>query len=393
MRYFRFLAVAFILMMAAGCESNNNSNGLFDNSPAVDMTDVLQAYEWFQKEPETADKDMELQGRILNLPDDIPWLFTDTSFVIRLPEYAQSKHPFLPFAEEAYNSMVYGWDMWSNVETWFRGLMTGSTEEGDDEVAQSIKGIDLGFLRNPEIREEAKDFRDALLKSIAKVPDSDEEEDGPYMPFDALNEWFAAIDSHMYKFYDNEEVLGDSLLGMMEKVEASAADKFKRYAEAGSEKQLEVMLGMMAACQTFDEQCALWRVWSNSSNSMTENMWLLAVGQRLMDSGYYNPILHTIWISFRALCQSEYFGASRDSEIPHAFFNEYREKCYKACLKRIEGHPDDIAAMACAYSLAGRTNISRMGQYMFGNDAVVEMFNVMPKRYDFMNEDEENSED
>ena len=390
-RYFRFFAFAFIVM-AISCTYNNDDE-LYDYSPAVDLNDVLQAYQWFLKAPETGDKDEELKARILNVPDDTPWLFTDTSFVVQLPEYAHSKHPFLPFAEEFYNCMVYGWDMWSNLEVWFRGVMTGSVEDGDDEVSLSIKDINTGFIHDSEIRNAAEEYKAALLKSIAKVPHSEEEQEATNMPYDALNEWFMEIDSRAFRFYDNEEELTDSLMSKMQRVEALAADKFSRYTDAGEEKRLEVMLGLLAACKNFDEQCSLWRLWSNSMNSIPENVWLLAVGQRLMDSGYYNPLINTIWFSFRSICQIEFFGASRDSDIPNDFYNEYRRKCYVACLKRIERHPDDPTAMAAAYSIAGRTNISRMGQFMFGNDAVIEMYTVMPKRYEFMNENEDNSDD
>ena len=49
-----------------------------------------------------------------------------------------------------------------------------------------------------------------------------------------------------------------------------------------------------------------------------------------------------------------------------------RKKCYRTCLKRIEQHPHDIFAMNCAASIGGRVNLNRFGEYLFGNEAVVE---------------------
>lgn len=50
------------------------------------------------------------------------------------------------------------------------------------------------------------------------------------------------------------------------------------------------------------------------------------------------------------------------------------------CLKRIELHPHDIFAMNCAASLGGRVNLNRFGEYLFGNEAVVEKHTMLSGR-------------
>ena len=113
------------------------------------------------------------------------------------------------------------------------------------------------------------------------------------------------------------------------------------------------------------------------------------MGMALMKSGNYSPILHHIWITWRALCQTMFFGSSRDSAIPNQYYNEFRKMCYVACLKRIESHPDDIYAMNCAAAIGGRTNMNRFGQNYFGNEAMIERYMMMPKRFDVDDEEDD----
>ena len=76
-----------------------------------------------------------------------------------------------------------------------------------------------------------------------------------------------------------------------------------------------------------------------------------------------------------------YYGHSSTSSIPNHYYNNYRQMCYAACLKRIESHPDDICAMFCATVLGNRTNMNRFGVNYLGNEAMVESTMMMPKRY------------
>ena len=195
-----------------------------------------------------------------------------------------------------------------------------------------------------------------------------------------------AIDEKLYKFYQNPELFSDSLDSIMRLVTGLTKEKAVKYADAEENDRLKVMLNELNACENFDEQCSLWCNWTNSLNSVDENVWILAVGKKLMDSGHYSPLINKIWFIFRALCQSEYFGMSRTSVIPSDYYNTYRQKCYKACLKRIEQHPDDKVAMACALSIAGRANVIRFGENYFGNDAMIEAVMLMPGRYEYLNE-------
>ncbi len=73
---------------------------------------------------------------------------------------------------------------------------------------------------------------------------------------DLLISYNDVIESVAYKFYDDEETFVESLDSVMDIAEGMAMDKYQHYLDAEEEGQAGVMLGEMATCKTFDEQCS-----------------------------------------------------------------------------------------------------------------------------------------
>lgn len=382
----------YIMFMALSAVSINSCDrevecDLFDYSNPVDLSYILQAYDWQQGYEEDDEYTILWSKIVPGIPEDEFYLFEDTSFVLRVPEYANSKQPFLAYAEDFYNSCSYAWDIYSNFEVWYRGH-TADLLRDDDDVMQSIKGISVDFIHDKDVRNAAQNFKDSVLLLLSTPPDQWEEH---VDVMDRVISYGNVIESKAYKFYDDEETFVQSLDGVMDIAEGMVMDKFQRYLDADEEKQLGVILGELATCKNFDEQCSLWRNWANCKKSVTEDEWLVGVGMALMKSGNYSPILNRIWITWRALCQTMFFGMSRDSAIPNHYYNEFRKMCYVSCLKHIASHPDDVYAMNCAAAIGGRTNLNRFGQNYFGNETMIEEAMMMPKRYHA--EDDGDSED
>ena len=372
---FSFLA---ILLSASNvsCEKKEHTD-LFEYKDPVDLSFILQAYEW-QQNYEGDDEYTILWSKITpGIPEDEFYLFEDTSFVLRVPEYVHSKQPFLANAEDFYNSCSFAWNIYSNFEVWYRGH-TADLLRDDADVRKSIQGVSVNFIHDKDVRKAAQNLKDSVLLLIATSPEQ-WEEDVDVM--DRVISYGDVIESKAYKFYEDEEAFVQSLDSIHEIAEGMAMDKFQRYLNASEDDQLKVILGELAACQSFDEQCSLWRNWANCDKSVIENEWLVGVGMALMKSGNYSPILNRIWVTWRALCQTMFFGMSRDSAIPNHFYNEFRKMCYVSCLKRIADHPDDVFAMNCAAAIGGRTNLNRFGQNYFGNETMIEEALMMPKRY------------
>jgi hypothetical protein len=123
MKHIHLFALPIIFLTIVSCDWKQDGTELYDNSPAVDLSDILDAYKWFQG-CDDENKDIELMAKISpDLPEQGFYLFEDTSFVVRLSEYANSNNPMLAYAEEFYNTCCLGWNIWSNVEIWFRSMM------------------------------------------------------------------------------------------------------------------------------------------------------------------------------------------------------------------------------------------------------------------------------
>lgn len=356
----------------------------FDYSSPEDLSSILQEYD--RKKNDT---DFILQTMF---PSDIMegkyYIFDDTSFVLRVPEYNKSRQPFLANAEDFYNSCAVAWNIWSNYEAWYRGcftdIVTGNTTR---EVWKDTKKIDVSIIKDTDVRKAALFYKNSLLLKMNTDPSTLEEEDVSAM--DCVADFCTAIESKAYKFYEDEEIFVHSLDSITRLAEGMSEKKFQRYLEAPADEQLKVILGELAACQNFDEQCSLWRNWANCRKSILEDEWIVAVGNRLIQSSKYSPILYHVWLTWRALCQGTYFGHSKDSDIPNPYYNEFRKMCYITCLKRIEREPNDIYAMNCAAVIGGRSNMNRLGQNYFGNEAMIEEAEMLPKRFPQEELDEE----
>lgn len=99
MKFTHLLTTMCCAMSLVSCGKEKQTD-LFDYSDPVDLSAILHAYDWCQHY-EGEDKDSILYSKMnLDLPEDEFYLFEDTAFVLRVPEYAGSKQPFLANAED-----------------------------------------------------------------------------------------------------------------------------------------------------------------------------------------------------------------------------------------------------------------------------------------------------
>ncbi len=67
------------------------------------MSGIIRVYEHYRA-CEDSGKEVNPELAIdAEMPEEEPWLRTDTLFVLRVPEYAGSEQPFLAQAEDFYN--------------------------------------------------------------------------------------------------------------------------------------------------------------------------------------------------------------------------------------------------------------------------------------------------
>ena len=123
-----FLIGCSLSALLFSCSPKNEYEDAFDYSHPVDLSDILQAYDYYEKHGREENDSIVssiLRGNApetvtFESPDGPPqimvYLSEDTSFVLRAPEYAASPHPFLAFAEDLYNGFVWIWNVWTSTQ-------------------------------------------------------------------------------------------------------------------------------------------------------------------------------------------------------------------------------------------------------------------------------------
>ena len=373
-RIYLMLAVAVTMIMGCGEKSVVVEDDLLS---AVDLSDVLKVY--------------ELNGRSWDVYENrgvsdffMPYEEEDSMIVnevslahgltMDLPEYRDAEHPFLRQAEDIYNSCLICNGIWDELEIWIRFY-----EGRDKAAADSIRSVDVSCLQDKELRLAATTYRDGMAGFIDETEDYDWDET---TTSELRASFTAKINDKWYRYYENPDTLDVVTAEWNRPYVDSVRAVFKRYQETDEDSRLGVMLEALNECRSFSEQCLLYDYWADSVESENEDEWIVAVGRRLMEAGRYSPQLFHVWAVWRPLCQTLYFGMSRDSNIPNQFYNRYRGLCYRTVLAYLSLHPDDFLAMNCASLLAGRSDINRFGIYPMGNQAIMEMVHFLPARYE-----------
>lgn len=341
-------------------------HGVFSQEKLVNLSDVIAAYE---KHAANEEEDwMDPEGWSEGMGYE---LFEDTSFVVNVPQYQNSKQPFLQSAEDFYNCCALAHNLRSNVEMVYRELAE------EEDVVKSIRKIGVEFLHNKELRERAQVLEDSLIIVLQKPEDEYGEEDYYMNPIVRFSQ---DVEKYIVQFYTDQDAFADSLKSMGDLMLKMTKKQFQTYQSSDENQRVKMMLEQLNNCENFDQQCSLFLNWVNCQESIGEDEWIVMVAHRLMQSGKYNPMLFNIWLDWRCLIQGM-LGASRDSEIPNQMYNQMRKRCYQTCLKRIEAYSNDGLAMNCAAVLAGRVNILRIGRFMYGNDGIIEEHEFMPNRF------------
>lgn len=384
--------VSFCLctLFLLGCYNSKNDSKSEVNSSSVDLSSILQAYEKNNRLCDVSYTDEVYQ--VLCPYDDCDTtnsidieIYDDKPFTLDLADYRTSKHPFLCQAEDIFNCCLIANGIWSNFEVWERFY-----DIDDKTIAKDISKIDVQCIKDEELRQASLIYRDGMSDLLSRAEEAIDEDITPY----TLREsYIQTINDKWYKYYEDSDSFSNVITEKYDSISAFLDKSYNRYLNTTENERLGQMLNFLNTCNSFDEQCVLFCKWADSEDSSIEDMWIIAVGTRLMESKRYSPFLFKVWQIWRPLCQSMYFGLSRDSEIPNKLYNDYRARCYITCLQYIETHPNDILAMNCASVLAGQRNINRYGIYSLGNQSAIESLELLPNRYKKVFEDEEEQND
>ena len=371
------------LLLDCSKTSAQGYDGLLVHSEPVDISRYIEVSDWLALQGEDNYYYDELDSLInLDLPtdDDYSILYSGKSYAVRVPKYYHSRKPFMRYAQNLYNGFVYAWNIYCNYEVWIRinssHLSDLVYEVNNGDIIEATQKISTRVIRNRELRRAARKSRDAIVEHLKKEYDEMTEYEG----IDVLMSFCDLVYDKSLKLHDMVDTTNHTVDSIWYVNVCLAQDRLQRYLDADEGERLKVMLVEMADCKDFDEQCVLWINWVMNRDFGDDYLFILATGCVLMDSGYYSPVLDEVWDTWRTLFQPIFHGASVDALIPNAYYNKYRKKCFIACLKHIDKHPDDVYAMMCAVNLAVNTNIERY--WGFGNAAMSKILPLTPNRSD-----------
>ena len=264
MKWFSIIAMT-LLMTMSGCknEMGTQYRGCFENDDAVNLKDVIDIYDKYASAKkdsmdfdlfaafygeETADNVMEYE------------IVSDTAFALQLPEYVASKHPFLSKAEVFYNSCLLAFNVWSNHELWLRGC-DGYELAKTKDVVDGIKDICEECIRDKELSQAAKIYRDSIVIMMMRSPEEWGEDEHS---MDLLIAFGNKIEAKSYKYFTDEEKFVDSLNAMTKELKDATKPTLELYKKVEADKRVEMMLHSLKDCSTFDEQCSLFLNWEDS---------------------------------------------------------------------------------------------------------------------------------
>lgn len=400
----------FCILLATICllSCNNQKNaqiedpdfdGVYAHHKPVDMTPVLEVYEWATGAEDTIDfaefivklipeckrylndsiYDEELVSNwSINLTDTI----TLSSGHMDCLSENEKREDFMITAEEFYNASMVLRNMGSLYEVWLRNelLLEDARHWDSGKVMDAIRNLNVGLLEEYPFRVMLNECRDSVLKYMEMGINAWDDNPYPVLFMKDMDEFLDIQFERFFFYWSTDDAEMDST-AVEVRDSIMAGDRLKRYKDADDDEQLGVMLKELADCEDFDEQCALWRLWTNCRESIYEDDWIIAVGTLLMDSGDYNPYMNWIWMIWRSLFQSAFCGMSKDSIIPNDFYNEYRKKCFRVYINHFLRHPEDLTCTKWAKILVELPNLNRMYGWA-GNNALYEKVATMPARYE-----------
>lgn len=405
MKQISLFVCTFAAVLLVACDSTNTPvedpdfDGIFAHQDPVDITPVLDVYKWATGAEDSIDfgefimklipeckrflnesiYDEELESNwFINLTDTIT---LSSGHMICKSENA-GREEFMISAEELYNGSMVLRNMGSLYEVWLRNelLLKDARRWNQDKVMDAIRNLNVDVLEEYPIKGMLIECRDSVLKFMDMGINAWDDNPYPVLFMQRLDEFIDIQFERFFSYWSTDDAVMDST-AVEERDSIMAGDRLKRYKDADADEQLGVMLKELADCKDFDEQCALWRLWTNCRESIYEDDWIIATGTLLMDSGKYNPYMNWIWMIWRSLFQSAFCGMSKDSIIPNDFYNEYRKKCFRVYSNHFLRHPEDLTCTKWAKILVELPNLNRMYGWA-GNNALYEKVATMPARYE-----------
>ena len=222
MKYKTILFIALLQVLLVGCKTQQevnvdpNYDGIFAHQTPVNLTPVLDIYNWVSESGDSVDKtELVLKlvpavGRYIlaDTPDDEidnNWFInmTDTIPVLCIPNELRTKYNLYANAEQYYNGNILLYNMESLYEVciWNQDKPEEERIFAPEEVMDAIRGINIDVMRNPEDKQCLKEARDSLLDYLAAYPGYRLDDTEPLLYLAHVMERF---DRYSYFYYEGD---------------------------------------------------------------------------------------------------------------------------------------------------------------------------------------------
>ena len=248
-------------------------------------------------------------------------------------------------------------------------------EEGmrfDIEQKERIESIDCSVVSNPKVVEWLEDVR---LKALDFSSDyTSEEKDEAF-----FNAYWEISDKLMQEYHVSTftDLTIEEYTERLTRTNFVAEyDSLAQFACSGDSLYLNDRIWDIAECGDITAKCLhaylyLWAVNRDESH-------FLPVLEYLMEQKEASPYLPLVWRCWRCIYQEYMGGISKDSDIYNDYYNVRRLQCAETLFDYIENHPEDGVMINEFLVLATNFDIFRYGAFDFGNQVVVERYEILP---------------
>jgi len=166
-------------------------------------------------------------------------------------------------------------------------------------------------------------------------------------------------------------------------IKSSKFEEYKKLKEEDPNQAVEKIFEIIKECDNFQEKTIygidladFYMTGVLDTDTILGEEWASDHYQVMMDANKYGLYLFEAWLKWRAVTQHMEYGSSKYSLIPNELYNTWRDKMAFVILKQISMHPEDQMAINQFLLFATHENIIRFGTYKYGNQNVLEFYEL-----------------
>ena len=221
----------------------------------------------------------------------------------------------------------------------------------------------------------------------SNVPDTNKNKSIPYQNGERVN-----FLNYLHSKYKNERFLTLSekeYSKNIDKKQYIKSKKFERYERLkieNPEKAVDKLIEIINDVENFQEKSIygidladFYITETLDTDTILKEEWAVSYYRAIMNAEKYSLYLFEAWIKWRAVTQDFYYGSSKYSSIPNDLYNKWRNRMAFVVLKHVSAHPEDQMAINQFLLFATHQNIKRFGAYKYGNQNVLEFYELFNK--------------